>query len=126
MIVSLDWVSPTESVDLLVDLINFADRTTVSSLVSETMHGIETRITNLKSLIQYKRSLFQIQKDDQMIKLREAIEIARKLGAKEPIPSLTQTVVVEITPPSIVYTKPVETQLSPKHVLDIATSLRRV
>ena len=123
IIASLEWFNSEEAVRLLRDLVHFSDLRTVNNLTIETLSGIQTRIENIQDLITFKRKLYGQEKYDRITALKEAANNAHSIGAAEPIPFLSQNTIVEITPPSQLYKKPVDITLQPRHINDIETYL---
>jgi chain length determinant protein (polysaccharide antigen chain regulator) len=123
LVVTLDWSDIKKGMDMLDGLVKHANNYTVEQLTLDAEEQITTRILNIQSTIAHKKRLFANLKKDRLLVLEEAASIAGAIGAEKPIDALSRNIVVEITPPAKLYTKPADSELQPAHILDITTYL---
>lgn len=123
LLITVDWQNEQFVKDILDGLVKFTERQTTAELTAEAREQIQSRISNIEEVIEYKRNLYMNDREGQLAALEEALSIAENIGAVQPIDPLSRNVIVTINPPATVYKKPEETEKHPVHFIDTLTYL---
>jgi hypothetical protein len=86
--VSSDWHDPDEAKNWAIDYVEFVAQYSISQILADLQNSIDSRIRVIQHSLGFLHIVANKQKETEIIKLNEALDIAKKLNVVEPI---TQT-----------------------------------
>ncbi len=114
----VEWRDPHKALELANQYSLFVSNILIKELVDNLEIGLNNSIANIKSNITFKRVVAKTTRENQILILEEAAEIADSLGYDEPVNNASNNTLIQITPPEQFF-------LSPKVMSDPPKLLRQ-
>ena len=111
--VAVTWKDPSVAAEFANRYTAFVNEQTVAKTRDLLKSGLAVRERNISDMIEYQQKLADRVRNDQLLELTEAIEIARNLELKGPTNAFGDYNIINITPPPKFYVDPSATVANP-------------
>ena len=99
----VDWRNPVEASEIANRYAEFVNDELSTSLIENITIDLENSIENISSNIAFKRQVAQMVRDNQILILQEAAQVAESLGYYDPVTHTANNTLIQITPPEEFY-----------------------
>lgn len=108
LIIGVNWRNADQSSILAEAFVSYVNQRSLDELITETQAALDLRIANIKEYIAHLRAQTRAERGDAISRLIAAAKIARSLGAEQPIPELSSSQVIHLSPPARFFQPPVD------------------
>ena len=102
----IDWRDPQQASALANLFADYANHYLVQELANNLRLALNNSLGNIRSNIEFQRTIAKTGRENQIKILEEAAEIADSLGYTEPVDRTTSNTLIQITPPEQFFLKP--------------------
>jgi LPS O-antigen subunit length determinant protein (WzzB/FepE family) len=106
LFLTVDWRDPEQASALANSFAEYTNRNLAHQLTTNLTTGLRGSIVNIKSNIEYKRSVAKMSRENQIAILEEAAQKAESLGYTEPVEHTATNTLIQITPPEQFFLDP--------------------
>jgi LPS O-antigen subunit length determinant protein (WzzB/FepE family) len=106
LVLTVVWEDPQSVAVIANEFADYVNKKTSSQVMDLVTAGLEIRGNNVRDLISSLRALANADREDNIVKLQEAIQIAKTLNIRKPTRVFGDYTIVNITPPAKFFVDP--------------------